>query len=124
MFGALAIFMIALPASILEPTNPTPVVSALTLGLSGVFTACWALLYLVCGFGLLALRNWARLMALLLALPMALLVPFGTVGSALTWWYLTRPEVAEVFRTRQPIAKRKNSQGAAEWFEPEGAYGS
>ena len=55
------------------------------------------ILGLAAGLGLLRLKNWARILAIVLAVPTLLVIPFGTVIGAVIIWYLFKPEVKEVF---------------------------
>ena len=62
-----------------------------------LFVAAGALLGLAAGLGLLRLKNWARILAIVLAIPTLLAIPIGTVIGAVIIWYLFKPEVKEVF---------------------------
>jgi hypothetical protein len=52
---------------------------------------------LAAGLGLLRLKNWARILAIVLAIFSLLAFPIGTIIGGLIIWYLIKPEVKEVF---------------------------
>jgi len=53
---------------------------------------------LLAGFGLLAWKGWARILALILALLNGLKFPWGTAFAVYTWWVLMDDEVEGGFR--------------------------
>ena len=56
-----------------------------------------ALLYLLVGYGLWTLRQWARTAALALGL-ISLPTGLGTIPGAVTIWYLLKEEISALFR--------------------------
>jgi hypothetical protein len=67
------------------------------IGIGFLFVAAGALLGLAAGLGLLRLKNWARILAIVLAIFSLLAFPIGTIIGGLIIWYLIKPEVKEVF---------------------------
>lgn len=67
------------------------------VGIAFLIAVAGILLGLVAGLGLLRLKDWARLLAIVLAIFTLLGFPIGTVIGALIIWYLVKPEVKEVF---------------------------
>ena len=67
------------------------------IGIGFLCVSASALLGLATGLGLLRLKNWARILAIVLAVPTLLAIPIGTVIGGVIIWYLFKPEVKEVF---------------------------
>ena len=67
------------------------------IGTGFLFVAAGVILGLAAGLGLLKLKNWARILAIVLAVPGLLAIPIGTIIGGLIIWYLLKPEVKEVF---------------------------
>ena len=76
----------------------------------------WAVLT---GFGLLRLRRWARISAIILAIPSLATFPVGTVLSILILVYLLKREVARLFQLGEGPA----TLSEAEAREMEGVMG-
>ena len=70
-------------------------VSAVVLGVSGVFLAIGTP-SLIAGIGLLKHRDWARILAIVLAILAVTSFPMGTVASIYTLWVLTRRETEQL----------------------------
>lgn len=64
----------------------------------GGLVAITAIPNFLAGFGLLAWKGWARILALLLALLNGLKFPWGTAFAVYTWWVLMDEEVQGGFR--------------------------
>ena len=63
----------------------------------GVLVAVTALPNLLAGFGLLGHREWARILALIMAAINAFKVPWGTALAVYTFWALTNPDTEALF---------------------------
>ncbi|HEX6938152.1 MAG TPA: hypothetical protein VF158_01980 [Longimicrobiales bacterium] len=55
---------------------------------------------LLAGFGLLARKSWARILALILAVLNAFKFPWGTALAVYTFWVLLHAETKRMFRSR------------------------
>ncbi len=73
------------------------------LGLIGtlvaVFMAILAAPGLIAGFGLLAQKSWARILAIILGCLHLLEVPIGTALGVYTLWVLTHEDAVPLFRS-------------------------
>ena len=67
------------------------------VGLVALASLALCLLHLVVGYGLWAVKPWARVGAIALAMVGLLFMPIGTVAGAFIIWYLLKPEVAALF---------------------------
>ena len=103
-----ALFVVALPLiwrlrhSGLWPNSlmlPLPYVGDLFFWSHGLVATNWFVLVwsVLTGIGLLRLRPWARISAVLLAVPSLVSFPVGTVTSILVLVYLLRRDVGRVF---------------------------
>ena len=77
--------------------DPDAFFGMVAVGFVALVTLVLCLLYLVVGYGLWTLRQWARVTAIALAIVSLFGVPIGTVAGAITLWHLLRPEVAVKF---------------------------
>ena len=72
------------------------------LGLIGVaiavFMALLATPGLIAGFGILARKNWGRILAIILGALHLLEIPIGTALGVYTLWVLTHEEAVPLFR--------------------------
>jgi len=55
---------------------------------------------IICGIGLLKLRPWSRIFALILGTINLINIPFGTVLGIYTFWILMKPESEEIFKNK------------------------
>ena len=62
-----------------------------------IFVAVSGIVVAVTGWGLLRIRSWARILALVLAIMGLFAFPVGTLISALIIWYLSKEEVRQAF---------------------------
>lgn len=62
---------------------------------------CISLPGVICGFGLLRYRNWARIVCLILSVFELLSFPFGTALGIYGLWVLLKPETEALFRGYQ-----------------------
>jgi hypothetical protein len=98
LIGTCAILFFALvPAMDTTGGGPGLIASVIGIGIAILFVAAGGLLGLAAGFGLVRLKSWARILAIVLAVPTLLGFPVGTVIGGLIIWYLLKPEVKEVF---------------------------
>lgn len=63
----------------------------------GFFVALTGIPNLLAGFGLLARNEWARILALILAVLNLFKFPWGTLLAVYTFWVLTDDEVKRIF---------------------------
>jgi uncharacterized membrane protein (DUF2068 family) len=68
---------------------------AIMLSVSGVFLAL-GIPSLIAGIGLLKLRNWARVLAVVLAIVALTSFPIGTAAGVYTLWVLTHKETEQL----------------------------
>lgn len=98
LIGSCAILLFALvPAMGATGDGFGLIASVFGIGIGFLFVAAGALLGLAAGLGLLRLRNWARILAIVLAIFTLFGFPIGTVIGGLIIWYLIKPEVKEAF---------------------------
>jgi hypothetical protein len=99
LIGACAILFFAL-FPVIRSTGDAFVALApiFGIGIGLLFVVAGVILGLAAGLGLLRLKNWARILAIVLAVPTLLGFPVGTVIGGLIIWYLLKPEVKEVFQ--------------------------
>ena len=73
----------------------------------GVF--CFLLLLslpgIIAGFGLLAYKEWARILTIVLSAFELLSVPFGTALGIYGLWVLLKPESEAMFKRSQPLPR-------------------
>lgn len=77
--------------------DPDAFFGMIAVGVAAVVTLILSLLYIVVGFGLWNLRQWARVTAIALAVVSLVGIPIGTIAGALTLWHLLRSDVAAKF---------------------------
>jgi hypothetical protein len=98
LIGSCAILLFALvPAMGSTGDGFGLIASVFGIGIGFLFVAGGALLGLAAGLGLLRLKNWARILAIVLAIPTLLAFPIGTAIGVLIIWYLVKAEIKEVF---------------------------
>lgn len=64
----------------------------------GLIAFIIGILYLITGWGLWALKPWARIIAIVLAIISLFNFPVGTIIGIIILWYLFKPEIKEVFQ--------------------------
>lgn len=65
----------------------------------GIVLLFFVLLYLVVAIGLLRLKKWARIMAIVLsAFEIYIIFPIGTIIGIMIIWYLLKDEIVGVFK--------------------------
>src|SRR5271170_1890574 len=60
---------------------------------------------IIAGFGLLAMKEWARIMTIVLSAFELLSVPFGTALGIYGLWVLLKPESESLFIRSQPLRR-------------------
>lgn len=98
-----ATVILAIPTVILAivavSEAPPAAIGFVAVGLIAAVTMAFTLLFLVVGYGLWTVRQWARVAAMALALLGLLAFPVGTVVGALILWRLMDPGVAAHFES-------------------------
>lgn len=96
--GTVALAIPGMILAIVAATEAPPVfIGMAVIGLIACVTMAFTVLYLVAGYGLWTLRQWARVTALALSMLTLLLFPVGTIAGGLIIWHLLKPEVAARF---------------------------
>lgn len=104
LLGAFAMLLILIVPLFMHYMPPEATVALFaTVGVIFLLLAGTAVLYLLTGLGLLKYREWARWVAIALAVIGALGFPVGTVIGVLILWFLLREDVQAAFR-RDPAA--------------------
>jgi hypothetical protein len=99
LLGALApLLMLIVPLAMQYMPPEATVMLFVMVGLLFVLLGGLAVLYLFTGLGLLKYREWARWVAIVLAILGALGFPVGTVIGVLILWFLLRDDVQAAFR--------------------------
>jgi hypothetical protein len=104
--GALTILVLPMAALWFERTGMDRMVGMWGLGIGFMFTASGAVLSFLTGWGLLRLKEWARWLAMGLALFKLLLFPLGTVAGVLILAYLLQAGVKAVFEQNAMTAAK------------------
>ena len=78
-----------------DPIGEFWAVFSLTCGV--IFILLSGILSVFAGWGLLRLKEWARWLAIILAIFSLFAFPIGTVIGALIIWYLLKEDVREIF---------------------------
>lgn len=66
----------------------------------GCFFLPGVIAYLLTGYGLLNYKFWARILAMVLAIPNLLLFPIGTILGIYTLWVMLQQETLMVFEVK------------------------
>ena len=106
--GALAILFFAVPAVLMYTRHPMGLLAPLFgLAIGILFSAAFGVLLVIAGVGMLSMRNWARIMTIILAIVMLPGFPVGTLLGVVALWYLFQDEVKALFDqgsyTRTPV---------------------
>ena len=67
------------------------------LAIGMLFSAAFGVLFVIAGVGMLNMRNWARIMTIVLAILMLPGFPVGTLLGVVALWYLFQDEVKVLF---------------------------
>ncbi len=96
--GALAIPLFAVPGLVMYTRSPMGVLAPLFgLAIGMLFSAAFGVLFVIAGVGMLNMRNWARIMTIVLAILMLPGFPVGTLLGVVALWYLFQDEVKVLF---------------------------
>ncbi len=97
--GALAILVIPVASVIAYSNDTTGLIAALFgLGIGVLVTGGLGVFMIAAGIGLLRLKNWARVLTIVLAILLLPGFPIGTLLGVLALWYLFQDEVKSVFQ--------------------------
>jgi hypothetical protein len=92
------ILIIPVPAVAMSVNDVVGLTAALTgLALAILLTGGLGIVYLIAGIGLLYMKNWARWLAIALAVLSLLFIPIGTVLGAIVLVYLFNEPVRQLF---------------------------
>lgn len=102
LLGAL---ILLLPTAILGiigiADDPDAFFGMVAVGFVAITAMVLCFVYLAVGYGLLTLRQWARIAAIALAIISLFGIPIGTIAGAITLWHLLKTEVAAKFERRR-----------------------
>src|SRR5262245_65593846 len=110
VFGALGALMAlfssvifsALAAIVGSTQDPDASLGVAVLGLTGatltVFLLVLAIPYIICGFGMLTLRPWSRILGIVLAAISLVRIPFGTIFGIYALIILFNKETEALFQ--------------------------
>ena len=104
ILGGLAILIFAIPAvvSSMRPVDLAPPLFGLTVAL--LLTLGGGVLLVIDAVGLVGRREWARVLALVLAVLMLPALPLGTVIGVVALWHLLQADSRQEFsRLPQPL---------------------
>jgi hypothetical protein len=94
------ILIIPVPAVAVSVNDVVGLTAALAgLALAILLTGGLGLVYLIAGIGLLYMQNWARWLAIALAVLSLLVIPIGTIIGAIVLVYLFNEPVKRLFET-------------------------
>lgn len=104
VMGGIAGFLGANPDRYSDTQVAPPILALIGLG---VFVLLMALSLpgIVAGFGLLAYKDWARIMTIVLSAFELLSVPFGTALGIYGLWVLLRPDTEALFHRAEPLRR-------------------
>lgn len=100
VLGLFAISIFAFPA-VLGVLGKPVAGGVVGLGFAGLILLAGGGLGVAAGIGVLAGRDWGRVLALIHAVLSLFYIPIGTAAGVLVLVYLTRPEVTAYFRGPQ-----------------------
>jgi hypothetical protein len=101
VFFVLGTVILAFPTVLLGivglAEDPGAFIGMFAVGLIAMISMVFCIVYIVIGYGLWTLRQWARVAAMALGVISLFGAPIGTILGGLTLWYLLKPEVAAKF---------------------------
>ena len=97
LLGAVAILIFAFPAVITNTVGSDRYFAVGGVSFGFFLVLGWGVLNVAAVVGLLRLREWARMLAIVLAALGLIFVPFGTVAGALIIWYLLTDKAKQAF---------------------------
>ena len=96
----LMILIIPVPAVVMSVNDAVGLTAALAgLALAILLSGGLGIVYLIAGIGLLYMQNWARWLAIALAVLSLLVIPIGTVIGAIVLVYLFNEPVRQLFES-------------------------
>jgi len=104
VMGGIAGFLGANPDRYSDSQVAPPILALIGFGVF-VFLLLLSLPGIIAGFGLLGLKEWARIMTIVLSAFELLSVPFGTALGIYGLWVLLKPESESLFHRSQPIRR-------------------
>lgn len=97
MLLIVALLGIGLLAVVLNTAGDELVIASIAIGVAILVVLAILVANVAAGWGLLALKDWARWLVIVMAVLSLANVPIGTVTGALQLWYLFTPEAKEAF---------------------------
>jgi len=104
VMGGVAGFLSANPDRSSDSQVAPPLLMMIGIGVCA-FLLLLSLPGIVAGFGLLAFKDWARILTIVLSAFELLSVPFGTALGIYGLWVLLKPETENLFRPSQPLRR-------------------
>ncbi len=102
LMGACVILAIPIPAVLLNVDDAAGLFWAMFgLGIGLVVTGGLGVFSLIIGWGLLELKEWARWIAIVLAVLSLPAFPIGTIIGGIIIWYLLQDEAREAFQSME-----------------------
>ena len=97
MLLVVALLGIGLLAVVLNTAGEDLLIASISISVAILIVLAILVANVVAGWGLLALKDWARWLVIVMAVLSLANVPLGTVTGALQLWYLLTPEAKEAF---------------------------
>ena len=104
VMGGIAGFLNANPDRSADSQVAPPILVLIGLGVF-CFLLLLSLPGIIGGFGLLAFKEWSRILTIVLSAFELLSVPFGTALGIYGLWVLFKPETENLFRSSAPIRR-------------------
>jgi hypothetical protein len=104
VMGGIAGFLGANPDRYSDSQVAPPLLMLIGFGVF-VFLLVLSLPGIIAGFGLLGLKEWARILTIVLSAFELLSVPFGTALGIYGLWVLLKPETENLFHRSQPMRR-------------------
>ena len=104
VMGGIAGFLTANPGRYSDAQAAPSLLVVVGLGVF-LFLLLLSLPGIIAGFGLLAFKEWSRIMTIVLSAFELLSVPFGTAIGIYGLWVLLKPESESLFRRPQPMRR-------------------
>jgi hypothetical protein len=106
--GFLAFFAVAIPlglglvgALIGHSGDPDAATGMAVMGLVGtglaIFLSFFAIVWAICGYGILKHKSWARIFAIILSAMSLIKIPFGTALGIYGFWIMFNKETEAIF---------------------------
>jgi hypothetical protein len=98
LIGIAAIAIFAFPEALGFVYGPANIGSIFGMSIGMLVLLCCAGVSLAAGIGILMVKSWARITAIVVAVLSLIWVPVGTVLGVLVLIYLMKPEIREYFK--------------------------